>query len=77
VLTFKRKRDAERTRAQLSVDGFDVSAPIKGGLFAPSALEVRLPSKAEYPVVKEDVKKMRALADHYGAIYDGFGAEVV
>ncbi|MHB1550217.1 MAG: ribonuclease E inhibitor RraB [Vulcanimicrobiaceae bacterium] len=77
VLAFRRGQDAKRTRMKLLEGGFDVSEPIKAGLFSRTILEVRLPSKAEYPLVREDVTKMRALAAQHGAEYDGFGAQAV
>jgi len=40
-------------------------------------LEVRVRSKAEYPLVRKDVLRMRQLAAEKGATYDGFGALAV
>lgn len=74
VFVFKNNRDAKRARQELAESGFDVAAPVRSELFGPTTIEVKLRSKAEYPLVKEDVKRMRQLAAQYGADYDGFGA---
>lgn len=74
VLAFKRKREAEQARISPLEDGVNVSDPIKPGWFTRTVLEVHVRSKAEYPLVKSDVQRMRDIARRYRAEYDGFGA---
>ena len=74
VFAFKKKSEAERVHRELTASGYAVSEPIKASWFARTALEVHIRAVASYPVVREDIKRMRELALRYGAVYDGFGA---
>ena len=77
VFLFERLPDAQETRAKLMTAGVDVAEPVGADDDGPNAIEIRLRSKAEYPLVREDVKRMQRLAAECGADYDGFGAQAL
>lgn len=74
VLTFKKKAEAERAQRELSERGLNVSEPLKAGWLGPTTLEVHISAVASYPVVRQDVKRVREIARLLGGKYDGFGA---
>ena len=72
VLLFKDKRAARRAAEQGRSEGLAVK--LDAPFFGAATLEIAVESVPEYPLVRQDIHRFRALAERFGAEYDGFGA---
>jgi regulator of ribonuclease activity B len=72
VLRVKDKRAARRAAEQAQFEGHAVK--LETPFFGAATLEIAVESVPEYPLVRRDIHRFRALAERFGAEYDGFGA---
>ena len=72
VLRFKDQRAARRAAEQARCEGHTVK--LDTPFFGAATLEIAVEAVPEYPLVRHDIHRFRALAERFGAEYDGFGA---